>query len=336
LEKQIMIEMPPLQFAQTNGIRMGYYEAGPVSDRPPMVLCHGWPELAFSWRHQIKALGEAGIRVIAPDQRGYGATERPEAVEAYDIEQLTADLVGLLDHLKIDKAIFVGHDWGGFVVWQMPLRYRERVAGVVGVNTPHMERAPIDPIAIFRKRFGETMYIVQFQDPGREPDRIFGSRVAQTFDAFMRKPPSRVEAGEAEPAVAGIGASPKANLAFPQMVAAYDASLDPRPPILSDDERQVFVETFERTGFTGGINWYRNMTRNWQRSEGLDHTVRVPSLMIMAENDRVLPPSAADGMEKLVPDLEKYLVRNSGHWTQQEQPEEVSAKLIEWRRRRFG
>ena len=121
-----MIEMPPLQFAQVNGIRMGYYEAGPKSDKPPVILCHGWPEIAFSWRHQIKALSEAGIRVIAPDQRGYGATDRPEPVEAYDMEHLTGDLVGLLDHLKIDKAIFVGHDWGGFIVWQMPLRHIDR------------------------------------------------------------------------------------------------------------------------------------------------------------------------------------------------------------------
>jgi pimeloyl-ACP methyl ester carboxylesterase len=328
-----MIEMPPLQFARTNGIRMGYYEAGPKTDAPPVVLCHGWPEIAFSWRHQIKALSEAGIRVIAPDQRGYGATDRPEPVEAYDMEHLTGDLVGLLDHLKIDKAIFVGHDWGGFVVWQMPLRHLGRVAGVVGVNTPHWDRAPADPIELFKKRFGDSMYIVQFQDPAREPDRIFGSRVEQTFDAFMRKPRKAVEPGDK--GVGGIGGS-TANLAFPQMVAAYDAKHDPRTPILSPEEKKVFVDTFTRTGFTGGINWYRNFTRNWQRSAGLDHHVKVPALMIMAENDAVLPPSAADGMEKLVPDLEKYLVRDSGHWTQQEQPEEVSAKLIEWRRRRFG
>jgi pimeloyl-ACP methyl ester carboxylesterase len=328
-----MIEMPPLQFAQTNGIRMGYYDAGPKTDTPPVVLCHGWPEMAFSWRHQIKALSEAGIRVIAPDQRGYGATDRPEPVEAYDMEHLTGDLVGLLDHLKIDKAIFVGHDWGGFVVWQMPLRHLDRVAGVVGVNTPHWDRAPADPIELFRKRFGDSMYIVQFQDPAREPDRIFGSRVEQTFDAFMRKPRKAVEPGDK--GVGGIGGS-TANLAFPQMVAAYDAKHDPRTPILSPEEKKVFVDTFTRTGFTGGINWYRNFTRNWQRSAGLDHHVKVPALMIMAENDAVLPPSAADGMEKLVPDLEKYLVRDSGHWTQQEQPEEVSAKLIEWRRKRFG
>ncbi|KIZ38882.1 MULTISPECIES: alpha/beta hydrolase [Rhodopseudomonas] len=330
-----MIDMPPLQFAEVNGIRMGYYESGPTSDAPPMVLCHGWPELAFSWRHQIKALGEAGIRVIAPDQRGYGATDRPEAVDDYDLDHLTGDLVALLDHLKIDKAIFVGHDWGGFVVWQMPLRHPARVAGVVGINTPHTARAPADPIAIFRKRFGDQMYIVQF-NASQEPDRIFGSRVAKTFEAFMKKPLPRKDAATAEPPAAGLGAGSKTNLAFPQMVAAYDASRDARTPILSPAEMQVFVDTFTRTGFTGGINWYRNMTRNWERAAGLDHIVRVPALMIMAENDAVLPPSAADGMEKLVPDLEKYLVRDSGHWTQQEKPEEVSAKLIEWRRRRFG
>ena len=331
-----MIEMPPLQFAQTNGIRMGFYEAGPKTDIPPLVLCHGWPEIAFSWRHQIKALGEAGIRVIAPDQRGYGATDRPEAVEAYDLEHLTADLVGLLDHLKVDKAIFVGHDWGGFVVWQMALRHPDRVAGVVGVNTPHHDRAPADPIELMRKRFGEHMYIVQFQNPSREADKIFNSRVEQTFDAFMRKPVPRKDTVPGESPTAGVGASPRLNLAFPQMIAGYDARHDPRTPILSAEEKQVFVDTFTKSGFTGGINWYRNWTRNWQRAAGLDHTVRVPSLMIMAENDAVLPPSAADGMEKVVPDLEKYLVRDSGHWTQQEKPQEVSAKLIEWRRRRFG
>ncbi|HYW63827.1 MAG TPA: alpha/beta hydrolase [Bradyrhizobium sp.] len=331
-----MIDMPPLQFAPTNGIRMGYYEAGPTTDTPAVVLCHGWPELAFSWRYQIKALGDAGIRVIAPDQRGYGATDRPDNVEDYDIEHLTGDLVGLLDHLKIDKAIFVGHDWGGFVVWQMPLRHKDRVAGVIGVNTPHTPRAPADPIELFKKRFGDSMYIVQFQDRARGPDMIFGSRVEQTFDAFMRKPLPRKHDASAQSPTAGVGASPKTNLAFPQMIAAYDAKLDPRTPILSPEEKKVFVDTFTNTGFTGGINWYRNMSRNWRNSEGLDHTVRVPALMIMAENDAVLPPSAADGMENIIPDLEKYLVRDSGHWTQQEKPDEVSAKIIEWRRKRFG
>ena len=334
-----MIEMPPLQFANVNGIRMGFYEAGPKSDKLPIVLCHGWPEIAFSWRHQIKALSEAGFRVIAPDQRGYGATDRPSSVEAYDIENLTADLIGLLDHLKIDRAIFVGHDWGGFIVWQMPLRYPNRVAGVVGVNTPHTPRTLVDPIALLRKKYGDHLYIAQFQDPSRNADKIFDSRVAEAFDFFMRKPMPRkpaVSAPSEGPPAAGLGASPKLNMAFPQMVAGYDAKLDPREKILSAEEMQVFVDAFTKSGFTGGINWYRNMTRNWERSAHIDHTVRVPSLMIMAEHDEVLPPSACDGMENIVPDLEKHLVRDSGHWTQQEKPDEVSATIIEWRRRCFG
>lgn len=330
-----MIDMPPLQFADVNGIRMGFYEAGPKSDAPPLVLCHGWPELAFSWRHQINALSEAGIRVIAPDQRGYGASDRPDDVEDYDLVHLTGDLVGLLDHLNIDKAIFVGHDWGGFVVWQMAMRHLQRVAGVVGVNTPHFPRPPMDPIALFRARFGDQMYIVQFQNPGNEPDRIFAEHVDNMFECFMRRPLAQ-PLPPSDGAASGIGASPAANLAFPQIVQAYDPNTDPRERILSPEEKKVFVKTFSRTGFTGGINWYRNFTRNWKNSETLDHTIRVPSLMIMAELDRVLPPSATEGMEKLIPDLEKYLVRGSGHWTQQEKPEEVSNKLIEWRRKRFG
>ena len=152
----------------------------------------------------------------------------------------------------------------------------------------------------------------------------------------MKKPVPRPDNAPKEEVVAGVGASPRLNLAFPQMIANYDAKHDPRAPILTAEEKRVFVDAFTKSGFTGGINWYRNMSRNWRRSEGLDHTVHVPALMIMAENDPVLPPSSADGMELLIPDLEKYLVRGSGHWTQQEKPEEVSAKLIEWRRKRFG
>lgn len=330
-----MIEMPPLRFAEINGVRLGFYEAGPVGDRPPMVLCHGWPEIAFTWRRQIKALSEAGVRVIAPDQRGFGASDAPDSAADYDIDRLTGDLVGLLDRLDIEKAIFVGHDWGGFLAWEMPLRHPARVAGVVSLNTPHLPRAPIDPIALLRKRYGERMYIVQFQNPGREPDRIFADNVDRLFDAFLRAPkPARAAASDG--AIAGVGASPSLALDFPAMVAAYDPARDSRRRLLPPDELKVFVDAFKASGFTGGLNWYRNITRNWETSAGQDRVVRVPSLMIMAELDAVQPPSAAEGMERLVPDLEKHLIRDCGHWTQEEKPDEVSAKLLEWRGRRFG
>jgi pimeloyl-ACP methyl ester carboxylesterase len=324
-------QMPPVQYCETNGIRMAYYEAGPRGG-VPIVFCHGFPELAFSWRHQIAALSAAGRWVIAPDQRGYGLTSRPAVVESYDLEHLTADLVGLLDHLKVEKAIFAGHDWGGFVVWQMPLRHPDRVAGVIGLNTPFTPRSPADPIAIMRERLGEEMYIVAFQKSG-EADAVLDADVSKSMNFFLRRPipgqlPSEGFATERKPG------DPSA-FALINILKAYDPAFDPRGKFLTDDELAVFVETFKRTGFTGGINWYRNFTSNWERSGGLEDKVKVPSLMIMAENDAVLPPSAADGMEAFIPDLEKTLIRDSGHWTQQEQPEAVNAAIIGWLDRRF-
>lgn len=328
--------MPPVKHAKTNGIDMAYYDVGPKG-AVPVVFCHGFPELAFSWRHQLRALAAAGRRAIAPDQRGYGLTSRPGAVEAYDMEQLTGDMVGLLDHLEIDKAIFCGHDWGGIVVWQMPLRHPGRVAGVIGLNTPFMARAPADPIAIMRRRFGEEMYIVHFQKPD-EADAVLGGDVAKAMSFFMRRP-----LPDAPPASGGLsgvlneagGSDPGQTFALIKMLQAYDPAFDPRETFLTPEEMAVFVETFERTGFTGGINWYRNFTRNWERAEGIADKVAVPSLMVMAEKDAVLPPSAADGMEAYVRDLEKVLIAGSGHWTQQEKPAEVNRVIVGWLDRRF-
>src|SRR5882757_7597085 len=189
--------MPPVQRATVNGMEMAYYEAGP-REGVPIVLCHGFPEMAFSWRHQIRALGDAGRWVIAPDQRGYGLSSKPAGVASYDIEHLTGDLVGLLDHLGVEKAVFCGHDWGGIVVWQLPLMHPDRVAGVIGLNTPFMPRAPADPIALMRMRFGPDMYIVWFQTPD-EPDAVLGADVEKTMRFFMRKPADLQAATEPAP-----------------------------------------------------------------------------------------------------------------------------------------
>lgn len=327
-------EMPPVSYVQTNGIRMAVYEAGPASQKPPVVLCHGFPELAFSWRHQIRDLPKRGLHVIAPDQRGYGLTDAPKPVEAYDIENLCADLVGLLDAKGVEKAVFCGHDWGGIVVWQMAMRHPDRVAGVIGVNTPFMPRSPADPIAIMRKRMGDEMYIVHFQTP-EVADKALGADVSKTMNLFMRRPLE----GE-QMASAGLSSERKEGdpSVFPlvQMVQLYDAAFDPREKLLSDDEMKFFVETFTRTSFTGGINWYRNFTRNWERSAALVEKVPHPSLMIMAEKDAVLPPSSADGMETWVPNLDRHLVLGSGHWTQQEKPEEVTRVIADWMQKTFG
>jgi len=324
-------EMPPVQYAQVNGIKMAYYEVGPRKG-VPIILCHGWPELAFSWRHQLRAFEAAGLWAIAPDQRGYGLTDRPEPVTDYDLEHLTGDLVGLLDHLGVEKAVFCGHDWGGLIVWQMPLLHPDRVAGVIGINTPYQPRAPFDPIAIMRARLGDEMYIVHFQTPG-EADAVMAKDVGKAFNFFMKRPPP----SQGPSAGFSTERKPGDPSVFPlvKIVEAYDPAADTREGFLTDDEFSVFVDTFTRTGFTGGINWYRNITRNWEKGASLPTQVEVPSLMIMAENDAVLPPSAADGMEAFVPDLEKTLVRRSGHWTQQEEPEAVNSAILDWMTRRF-
>jgi pimeloyl-ACP methyl ester carboxylesterase len=323
--------MPSVQYADLGDVRLAYYETGPRRGTP-VIFCHGFPELAFSWRHQLKAAADAGRWAIAPDQRGYGLSSRPEAVEAYDIVHLTDDLAKLLDHLKVEKAVFCGHDWGGLVVWQMALRHPERTAGVIGVNTPFIPRAPVDPIAVMRERLGEEMYIVHFQKPG-EADAALGADVAKSMAFFLRRPLPGAEAG------AGMATERKPGdpSVFPlvRIIEAYDPAFDPREPFLTDDELAVFVETFQRTGFTGGINWYRNFTRNWRLAEGVEDKVSVPSLMVMAELDAVLPPSAADGMEAYVPNLERALIKGSGHWTQQEKPAETSAVILDWLARRF-
>ncbi|MBL9009887.1 MAG: alpha/beta hydrolase [Alphaproteobacteria bacterium] len=316
--------LPDPHFVQSNGIRMAVYEQGSGF---PIVFCHGFPELAYSWRYQLPALAAAGFRAIAPDQRGYGLTDAPEGAENYSMRHLTGDLAGMLDALGIEKAVFCGHDWGGMVVWQMALMHPERVAGVIGVNTPHMPRAPMDPIALMKMAYGDDMYIVYFQTPG-VADAALAADTAKTMRFFMRKGGMTLEEFDRQPPEAK-------NLA---LVAALqsDEALWPGELVMSQAELDVFVETFKRTGFTGGINWYRNFTRNWQESEGRSDKISVPCLMIMAENDVVLRPAMADGMEALVPDLEKHLVRNCGHWTQQEHPDETNRVIADWMRRRFG
>ena len=318
-------QMPPVQHAKVNGIDMAYYEVGPRGQGVPLIFCHGFPELAFSWRHQLAACEAAGVWAIAPDQRGYGLTERPAAVTDYDMEHLTGDLVGLLDHLGAAKGVFVGHDWGGIVVWQLPLMHPDRVAGIIGLNTPLMRRAPIDPIEGMRKVFGEDMYIVWFQKPG-VADAALAADVDKTMRFFMRRPAA------IQQVAAPTGGS---TFAFGDALKAWDKA-DTANLLLNADELAGFVETFQATGFTGGINWYRNFSRNWERSADLPTRIDgVPCLMIMAEKDVVLSPAMADGMEEVISDLEKSLIKDSGHWTQQEKPEEVNRLILDWMGRRF-
>jgi len=320
-----VIDFPAPTMIRANGIDMAVHEAGP-KDGPAVVLCHGFPELAFSWRHQLPALARAGYRAIAPDQRGYGGTSRPGRIEDYDMAHLTGDLSGLLDALGIEKAVFCGHDWGGSVVWAMPLYDPARVAGVIAVNTPFFARPPVDPIAILRARFGENMYIVFFQKPG-EADAILAADIGKTFRFFMRRHVVTGAEYEKRPLE-------ERNLELVRALQS-DESKWRGEVLLDEEELKVFVDTYTRTGFTGGINWYRNISRNWELSERFAPRVGVPGLMIMAEDDVVLSPAMAEGMEHFVPDLEKVLIRACGHWTQQEKPADTNLAMIRWLQRHF-
>lgn len=317
---------PESRLVETNGIELEVYEAGP-EDGVPIVLCHGFPELAYSWRHQIPVLADAGYRVIAPNQRGYGRSGKPAAVTEYDIHHLTADLTGLLDRYGIDKAIFCGHDWGGMVVWQMALMHPNRVAGVIGLNTPFMPRGPSDPIAGMRERFGPDMYIVWFQNPD-DPEAVLGADTHKTLSFFMRRPTG-------SPVTAQPNAS-GSTFAFKDLLQQWDGTADLRDPLLTPEELKVFADAFRDGGFFGPVSWYRNFTRNWELAEGLPSRIdNVPCLMITAELDAVLPPSAAEHMPALISDLETHLVKGSGHWTQQEKPDEVNRLMLDWLDKRF-
>ncbi|HPU40365.1 MAG TPA: alpha/beta hydrolase, partial [Microthrixaceae bacterium] len=240
-------------------VQLGVHELGDGADRPAVVFSHGFPELAYSWRHQLPAVADAGFRAIAPDQRGYNRSSAPEAIEAYGLGQLCGDLVDLLDALEIDKAVFVGHDWGGFVVWAMPVLFPERCAGVAGICTPY---TPFPGTDFLRSMFGndEDMYMLWFQQPG----------VAEaSMDQHPRKVFEKLMVGGVDPAIlAERGTARAAGMTF-NPFKDLDAVPELGERIANDEELDVYGEAFERTGFRGGINWYRNIDANGTNYPGV-------------------------------------------------------------------
>ena len=329
-----MTDWPQPKFLDLPDLRMAVYEQG---EGLPIVLCHGWPELAFSWRHQMAALAHAGMRVIVPDQRGYGLTGNAlndgggEAdVPLYDMPHLCGDLVHLLDALQLEQAVFVGHDWGGLVTWQLPFYHPERVRGLIGVNTPFIPRLTQDPIAAMREAQGDNMYIVAFQDYGAA-EKVLEADVARSLRFLYRRSARRAD-GSPPPPPAHKGWE---NFALLELLQTEESSW-PGEELLSAAEFQVYEQAFRRTGFRGGINWYRNFSRNWQLSESFPTQIPHPSLMICAADDRVLSPAMAEGMDKYVPDLETHVIADCGHWTQAEQPAALNRLIVDWVKRRFA
>jgi pimeloyl-ACP methyl ester carboxylesterase len=309
--------------ANQASINLTIHETG---EGPAVVFCHGFPELAYSWRHQLPAVAAAGFRAIAPDQRGYADSSAPPAVTDYGLTELTGDMAGMLDALKIERAIFVGHDWGGFVAWAMPLLYPERTAGVVGVCTPYMAIPPISVLRAMVNGKDERMYIVWFQEPGRA-ESVMDSKARLIFDRLMRAPLSPEESTKRVMASGELDMNPFRRI----------EELQPETkPIVTREELDTYVHAYEKSGFRGGINWYRNIDRNSREHPEIGVSkLTLPCLMITAEWDGALPPRMAAGMPALCSDLEMHNIERAGHWVQQEFPEAVNEKIVDWLKRRF-
>ena len=319
--------MPKPKMIDTNGITMAVYEQG---EGIPIVFCHGFPELAVSWRYQMKALSAAGYRCIAPDQRGYGLTGGPEDNTKYDMQYLCDDLVGMLDALEIDKAIFCGHDWGGGVVWAMPKLYPERCLGIIALNTPSSRPADLPPVERSEPSLivmSPNYYVNTFMKPGRA-EAVLEKDIRHSFNFML----SKGGLWNKDDYAKLPEDSPERQLDLLAMIAKGEAE---GTPVLPDDVLDYFVETYSITGFTGGLNWYRNAMKMGMIFRDKPTTVEVPSLYIGAEHDVVLPPASADGMEDFIADLEKYTVNDCGHWTQQEKPEEVNRVILAWLNKKF-
>ena len=295
---------------------MAVYEQG---KGPPVILLHGFPELAFSWRHQLPALADAGFRAIAPDQRGYGRTTAPPNVADYRASELIADIHGLLDALELESAVFVGHDWGALLLWQMAMLAPQRIDKLVILNIPLYPRFPVDPIGLMRERFGDDFYIVNFQDSD-EADRVFTADTRHFINRLMRKNQVTREEFEKLPLEYRI-------VSLLKIVRDPNASGD---ALLSDGELDYYADAFARSGLSGPINWYRNWTHNWEQLQGVSQQVNIPTLFIGAVNDVLIDPQYIEGMKALVNDLAVHLLDDCGHWTQQEKPDEVNRLMIEW------
>jgi pimeloyl-ACP methyl ester carboxylesterase len=311
------------RFVETNGIRMHIAEQG---SGPLVVLLHGFPELWYSWRHQLSALAEAGYHVVAPDQRGYGQTDRPADVRQYTQLHLIGDVVGLLDSLGEEQAVVIGHDWGAPVAWNTALLRPERVRGVVGLSVPYRPRGAISSLKAIRGRLGERFYQAYFQEPGVAEAEL--ERDARTTLRRLLYAAS----GDVQ---ADVNSK---LLVLPPGRGWLDELPEPPelPAWLSSEDLEVFASEFSRTGFTGGLNWYRTIDLSWELMAAWQGAVvRPPALYVAGDRDLVVQfPGLKDalaGLQRFIPNLRgTLLLPGCGHWTQQERPAEVNAALLEF------
>jgi pimeloyl-ACP methyl ester carboxylesterase len=309
------------QVINTNGINMHIAEQG---QGPLVILCHGFPELWYSWRHQLPALAEAGYHVVAPDQRGYGQTDRPDTIEAYTLLHLTGDMVGLVQALGEERAVIIGHDWGAPVAWFCALLRPDIFHAIGSLSAPYRPRAEIRPTEAMKLIAGEQQFYQQyFQEPGKA-EAEFEAEVRTTMLKFLY-----AGSGDALP-------EQRLRLVFGKSAKFLDSATVPAtlPAWLTAQDLDVFTKEFEWTGFRGGLNWYRNVDRTWELTPFLRGAkLQQPSLFVAGEQDVVvtLVRQAIENLKDAMPNLRtKVLLPGAGHWIQQERPTEVNTLLIEF------
>jgi pimeloyl-ACP methyl ester carboxylesterase len=311
---------------ETNGIRMHIAEQG---RGPLVVLCHGFPESWYSWRHQLRALAEAGFHAVAPDMRGYGRTERPAEIEKYTLFHLVGDMVGLLDALGAEQAVIAGHDWGAPVAWHAALMRPDRFRGVIGLSVPFRPRGPVPPTSVMPQRDDALFYQLYFQPPGVaevELERDAKRTIRTLLYWESGDAPRRESSGD-------VGMVPRQG-GF--LTGAQNPV--PLPPWLAEADIDFYAGEFARVGFRGGLNWYRNIDRNWELlAPFAGARVTVPALYIAGDRDLVVAFRGADqliaALPKFVPQLRRsIMLPGCGHWTQQERPGDVDAAMIDFLR----
>ncbi|HYZ21237.1 MAG TPA: alpha/beta hydrolase [Rhodopila sp.] len=318
------------RFIETNGIRMHIAEKG---RGPLVVMCHGFPESWYSWRHQLDALAAAGFHAVAPDMRGYGQTDAPEAIDQYTLLHLVGDMVGLLDALGEPVAVIAGHDWGAPVAWHAALLRPDRFRAVIGLSVPYRPRGSVRPTTVMPKTDDAVFYQLYFQTPGVAeaelesdiPGYVRGILYSNSGDA-PRSPTDPAERGNVGmvPRDGGLKARLASHMADPKDLPAW----------LTEDDVAFYTGEFTRTGFRGGLNWYRNIDRNWELlAPFAGAKVTVPALYVAGDRDLVLAFPGADQMianlAQVVPQLRpSVILPGCGHWTQQERAKEVSAAML--------
>jgi pimeloyl-ACP methyl ester carboxylesterase len=316
------------RFIEANGIRIHLAEQGTGR---LILLCHGFPELWYSWRYQMPALSQAGYHVVAPDLRGYGQTEQPAAVEAYTLLHLVGDLVGIIDALEEEQAILVGHDWGSLLAWHAALLRPDRFPSLVSMSSPYIPRGPlygprsrVKPSEAWQQRWGDQFfYQTAMLEPGRAEAEYSRDVRAAVLRMLYGLSADALPDKRWHPILPDVHSTLLNSAGRPQSL----------PPWLSETDLDVYTVEYERSGFTGGLNWYRNTDRNWELLAGFSGAkVRQPALFIWGDEDPLLEiPGVARNLDRqveYVPLLRQTQFNHCGHWVQQERAQDVNAAIL--------